>query len=264
MVGGGRSRRSGHTDRIAECRHVPARVAYLHPGRTLSVCWCSTPRCMITGTHACEDRLPVSYPSDGAVSVRRKGLIATDQARRWRRMPCLRYARARRRRRHQDQLRTAPPRSTANPGTPTRFASLVRSCNGPTVFCGVATATSVPVDVRTGDGGGRTSSGPVIWWIQSLSRRALDRSWRLTACVPGVTSRVRVVHLWASRWRGRRPAAGHRPPDEPDRVQAFTGGSGGDSNRIDKRKALAGISAGQGLTVVGVAGFEPTTSSSRH
>jgi hypothetical protein len=41
------------------------------------------------------------------------------------------------------------------------------------------------------------------------------------------------------------------------------GVSRGDSNPIDRSKALIGIYADQGLTSVGVAGFEPTASSSR-
>ncbi|GIJ37552.1 hypothetical protein Vwe01_08770 [Micromonospora andamanensis] len=62
----------------------------------------------------------------------------------------------------------------------------------------------------------------------------------------------------------RRRVVGAVPSGEPGRAQAFVGGFRGvNQNPIDKCKALAGISAGQGLTSVGVAGFEPTTSSSR-
>jgi hypothetical protein len=53
------------------------------------------------------------------------------------------------------------------------------------------------------------------------------------------------------------PGWGHA---EPDRPQALLGGfRGAIRNRIDRREALTGISAGQGLTLEPPDGIEPST-----
>ena len=100
---------------------------------------------------------------------------------------------------------------------------------------------------------------------QSLSPAATRVQQALDAA--GVTATI-VEYPTAARTSAQAAstsdAARPNTADNRGRSQAFVGGfRGAVQNAIDKRKALIGISAGQGLASVGVAGFEPTTSSSR-